>query len=103
MWVEFTAEYRQHVDATKVDVRATVTNLGSATAHGATVYVALRQPGTDFAWDHFESDRFRLAPERSLTYEVSDLRVTAGRPFQVYVTARGRNFRSEEAISAGLP
>ena len=103
MWVEFTAEFRQLVDAVAVDVRAKVTNLGSQTAHGATVYVELRKPATEFAWDHFESDRFRLGPEQSFTYEVSDLRVTAGRPFQVLVEARGRNFRSEQAISPVLP
>ena len=103
MWVEFTADYRQLRDTVTVDVTATVTNLGSETAHGATVYVELRKPGTDFAWDHLESDRFRVAPEQSLTYEASDLRVTAGMPFHVLVTARGRNFRSEEAISSVLP
>ena len=103
MWVEFTAEYRQRLDTVAVDVRATVTNLGSETARGTIVYVELRKPGTDFAWDHVESNRFRLAPEQSLTYEASGLRVKAGRPFQVYVAARGRNFRAEEAISPALP
>ena len=63
----------------------------------------LRQPDTDFAWDHIESNRFRLAPEQSFTYDVSGLRVTVGRPFQVYVAARGRNFRSEEAASTAPP
>ena len=103
MWVEFTAEYRQLRDTVAVDVRATVTNLGSETARGATVYVELRKPGTDFAWDHLKSNRFRLAPEQSLTHEFSGLRAKAGRPFQVLVAARGRNFRSEEAISSALP
>ena len=103
MWVEFTAEHGRHMDTVAVDVTATVTNLGSETARGTTVYVGLRKPGTDFAWDHVESDRFRLAPEQSLTYEVSGLHVEAGKPFQVYVAARGRNFRSEEAVSTVLP
>ena len=103
MWVEFTAEYRQLVDTVAVDVRAAVTNLGSRAARGATVYVELRKAGTDLIWDHNESDRFRLAPEQSLIYEFSDLRVKAGAPFQVYVAARGRNFPSEEAISPVLP
>ena len=103
MWVEFTAEYRQQADTVAVDVRAAVTNLGSRAARGATVYVELRKAGTDLIRDHHESDRFRLGPEQSLIYEVSDLRVEAGTPFQVYVAARGRNFPSEEAISAVLP
>jgi hypothetical protein len=94
MRVELTVEYRQLRDTVAVDVRATVKNLGSETAHGATVHVELRKPGTDLIWDHIESNRFRLAPQQSLTYEVADLRVMAGRPFQVLVAARGRNFRA---------
>lgn len=103
MWVEFIAEYRQLVDTVAVDVTASARNLGSETAHGATVHVALRKPGTHFAWDQTESHRFRLAPEESVTYTASDLRVRSGEPFQVYVLARGRNFRSEEVISKVLP
>ena len=101
--VEFIAEYRQLIDSVAVDVTASVKNLGSETAHGATVYVALRKPGTHLTWDQTESDRFRLAPEESVTYEASDLHVDDGKPFQVYVLARGRNFHSEEAISTVLP
>lgn len=103
MAVEFVAEYRQLVDTVAVDVTASIRNLGSEMAHGATVYVALRKPGTDFTWDQAESRRFRLAPENSITYEASDLSVNAGQPFQVYVLARGRNFHSAEAISKVLP
>lgn len=101
--VQFTAQYRQLTGAAAVDVTASVQNLGSETAHGATVYVALRRPGTELAWDQAESHRFRLGPEQSVTYEAANLRVTAGRPFQVYVRAAGRNFPPEEAISPVLP
>ena len=103
MAVEFIAEYRRLTDTVAVDVTASIKNLGSETAHGATVYVALRKPGTRFAWGEAESHRFRLAPEESVTYTASDLSVNAGERFQVYVLARGRNFRSEEAISKVLP
>ena len=103
MMVEFIADYRQLTDTVAVDVTASIKNLGSETAHGATVYVALRKPGTRFAWDQADSHRFRLAPEESVTYEAPGLLVDAGQPFQVYVLARGRNFHPEEAISKVLP
>ena len=103
MMVEFIAEYRQLNDTVAVDVTATVRNLGSEAAHGATVYVALLKPGTHVAWDRTESHRFRLTPEESVTYQASDLRARSGDRFQVYVLARGRNFRPEEAISRVLP
>ena len=101
--VEFIARYRQiTVDTTAVGVTVLVTNLGSHTARGATVYVALRQPGTDLAWDQIQSERFGLVPEESFTYEVAGLRVKQGNPFQVYVQARGSNFAAQEAISEVL-
>ena len=101
--VEFIARYRQiTVDTTAVGVTVLVTNLGSHTARGATVYVALRQPGTDLAWDQIQSERFGLVPEESFTYEVAGLRVKQGNPFQVYVQARGNNFAAQEAISEVL-
>ena len=101
--VEFIARYRQiTVDTTAVGVTVLVTNLGSHTARGATVYVALRQPGTDLAWDQIQSERFGLVPEESFTYEVAGLRVKQGNPFQVYVQARGNNFAAREAISEVL-
>ncbi len=103
LWVQFTAQSRQLTDAVVVDVTASVRNLGSETAHGATVYVALRRPGTESAWDQAESGRFRLGPEQSISYEAANLRVAAGKPFQVYVRAAGRNFPPEEAISPVLP
>ena len=101
--VEFVAKYhRISVDTTAVDVTALVKNLGSHTARGATVYVALRQPGTDLAWDQIQSDRFGLAPEATFTYEVAGLQVQAGNPFQVYVQARGTNFGAQQAVSEVL-
>ena len=102
--VEFIAKYHQLTDihAVTVDVTVLVKNLGSHTARGATVYVALRKPGTDLAWDQIRSDRFRLAPEESFTYEATDLRVADGNPFQVYVQARGQNFIAKEAVSEVL-
>ena len=101
--VEFIARYRQiTVDTTAVGVTVLVTNLGSHTARGATVYVALRQPGTDLAWDQIQSERFGLVPEETFTYEVAGLRVKPANPFQVYVQARGSNFAAQEAISEVL-
>ena len=101
--VEFVAKYGQiKADTTAVAVTALVTNLGSHTARGATVYVALRKPGTDLVWDQIQSDRFGLAPEETFTYEVSGLRVRPGNPFQVYVQARGTNFATQVAVSEVL-
>ena len=101
--VEFVAKYRQiSVDTTAVDVTALVTNLGSHTARGATMYVALRKPGTDLVWDQIQSDRFGLAPEETFTYEVAGLQVKPVNPFQVYVQARGTNFAPQEAVSEVL-
>ena len=76
--------------------------LGSQTARGARVYVALRKPGTGLVWDQIRSDRFRLDPEAGFSYEVTDLRVADGRPFQVYVQVGGSNFATEEVISEVL-
>ena len=104
MSVEFVTSYQQlaGTNATTVDVSVLVKNLGSHTARGATVYVALRKPGTDLAWDQIRSGRFHLAPEETFTYEVTDLRVKGGNPFQVYVQARGSNLIATEAVSEVL-
>ena len=102
--LEFVAEYHQLTDigSVSVDVGVLIKNLGSQTARGARVYVALRKPGTNLAWDQIRSDRFRLAPEAAFTYEVADLRVADGKPFQVYVQVRGSNFSYEEVMSEVL-
>lgn len=104
MSVEFTANYGPLAasDAVGVNVTAQITNLGSQAARNATIYAALRRPGTDLVWDQKRSGRFRLDPEQSLTYEVSDLRVPAGNPFQVYVLIRGSNFADAEASTETL-
>ena len=104
MGLEFVAEYHQLADleTVTVDVRVLIKNLGSQAARDATVYVALRKPGSNLAWDQIRSDRFRLDPEAAFTYEVSDLRVADGNPFQVYVQVRGSNFTAEEVMSEVL-
>ncbi len=104
MSLEFVANYQQpaDVDTVSVDVSVLIKNLGSQTARGATVYVALRKPGTNLAWDQIRSDRFRLDPEAAFTYEVADLRIADGNPFQVYVQVRGSNFTAEEVMSEVL-
>ena len=102
--VEFIANYHRlsAIDTETVNVTVLVKNLGSHTARGAAIYVALRKPGTDLVWDQIQSDRFTLDPEATFTYAVTDLRVAAGNPFEIYVEARGRNFIAEEAVSEVL-
>ena len=101
MTVEFIANYGPLAGGAAVGVNATVEvrNLGSHPARNATVYVALRKPDTDLVWDQKRSERFRLDPEKSLTYEVANLRVPSGNPFQVYVELRGSNFAAAEATT----
>ena len=104
MAVEFVARYHRpaELDTVTVEVSVRIKNLGSQTARGARVYVALRKPGTGLVWDQIRSDRFRLDPEVGFSYEVTDLRVADGRPFQVYVQVGGTNFATEEVISEVL-
>ena len=102
--VEFVANYQQlaDVDTVSVDVTVLLKNLGSHTARGVTVYVALRKPGTDMAWDQTRSERFRLDPEETTTYELTGLQVADGNPFQIYVQARGSNSAAVQAVSRVL-
>ena len=104
MGMEVVADYRRlaGLDSVSVDVSVLMQNLGSQPAREATVFVALRKPGTNRAWDQVRSGRFRLDPEAAFTYEVTDLRIPAGNPFQVYVQVRGSNFTAEEAMSEVL-
>ena len=101
MVVEFVARYHRpaELDTVTVEVSVRIKNLGSQTARGARVYVALRKPGTGLVWDEIRSDRFRLDPEAGFSYEVTDLRIADGRPFQVYVQVGGSNFTTEEVMS----
>ncbi len=102
--VEFVARYhrRDGHDTVTVAVSVRIRNLGSQTARGARVHVALRKPGTGLVWDQIRSDRFRLDPEAGFSYEVTDLQVADGEPFQVYVQVGGTNFSTEEVMSEVL-
>ena len=104
MAVEFVARYHRPADHETVTVAVSVRmkNLGSQTARGARVYVALRKPGTGLVFDQKRSDRFRLDPEAGLGYEVSDLRIAEGEPFQVFVQVGGTNFTTEAVMSEVL-
>lgn len=104
MTMEFTAKYGQPDGAEHVTANVTVLvkNLGSQPARNGIVYVALRKPDTDLVWAQTRSGRFRLDPEQGFTYEVSDLQVPGGNPFQVYVQVRGSNFAPVEAATEVL-
>ena len=97
--IEFTAEYRTVGDTVTVDVDVSVNNVGSKTARGGFVYVALRRPGTNRVWDKIESRKFQLEPEASYLYQVTNLRVPAGKSFNIYARAGGRNLIGDEAVS----
>ena len=104
MAVEFEARHYRHddLDTGTVAVSVRIRNLGSQTARGVRVYVALRKPGTGLVWDQDRSARFRLEPEAGFSHEVNGLRIADGAPFQVYVQVGGTNFAAEELISGVL-
>ena len=79
-----------------------MTNLGSETARGATVYVELRKPGTDFTWDQSQEPPVPLGPGTEPHRRILRPARQGGQAIPVLVAARGRNFRSEEAISSAL-
>lgn len=80
------------------DINVTATNVGSEKAEGAIIYIALQTRNEDKVWDQIESDVMDIEPEEVINYNVINLHAPK-EDFRIYVTARGENFVSDEAVS----
>lgn len=82
-----------------VDVRVTVSNLGSEKAENTTVYVSLQAEDKRSWWDQIESSPVTIEPEEVYNYTAKGLKVPAGKKFRVYVQTFGEDLVSENITS----
>ena len=96
--VDYRSEYVPSTGTT-VDVDVSVTNLGSQPARRTQIYVALQTNAAGAVGASIRSRRFRLEPERSHTFVVTDFRLATGKRFRVYVRASAAGAISDEMVS----
>ena len=97
--VDFTSNYHYDSSDTYVDVDVTVINVGSKSADGMTIYVALQSLDTSKVWSHVESSAMRLEPGATARTQVANLHVNTGEPFRIYVRAAGEGMIPDDAVS----
>ncbi|MCM1987569.1 hypothetical protein [Methanococcoides seepicolus] len=96
----FTGTGEKNSYGTSVDLEIMIENVGSTTAEDVVIYTALESTDEGMVWDQIKSDTIStIAPESSITYSVSGLKVPDGESYRVGITAWGSNVNPEYVYS----
>ncbi|ABE51403.1 Protein with cacluim-binding EF-hand domain [Methanococcoides burtonii DSM 6242] len=96
----FTGTGEENYYGIYVDLEIVIENVGSITAEDVVIYTALESTDEGMVWDQIKSDTIpEIAPESSIVYSVSRLKVPDGESYRVGITGWGSNVNSEYIYS----